>query len=197
MNAAIEATLRKLKTAVKPILIGGPKLRVAKANQAFVTFAEASGFAVATMPSANGQVPENLSKFIGTYWGAISSPFCMEIVESSDCYIFAGPIFDDYSLVGYSLLIKKANMIILEPDQVRIGEDEEYGCVQMENFLNELAKQVVPNTNAYDNYLRIFINGGEVPKTEDVKDAIRVNTLFKYIQVRRIQEIDLVHKLWF
>ncbi|KAG0571245.1 hypothetical protein KC19_6G222400 [Ceratodon purpureus] len=182
LNAALEATLKKLESAVKPVLIGGPKLRLAKANKAFVTFAEASGFAVATMPSAKGQVPESLSKFIGTYWGAVSSPFCLEIVESSDCYIFAGPVFNDYSSVGYSLLIKKSNMIVLEPDTVSIGEEEEYGCVQMGEFLNELAKRVVPNTNAYDNYMRIFINGGEVPKGEDINDAIRVNTLFKHIQ---------------
>ncbi|KAG0571247.1 hypothetical protein KC19_6G222400 [Ceratodon purpureus] len=129
LNAALEATLKKLESAVKPVLIGGPKLRLAKANKAFVTFAEASGFAVATMPSAKGQVPESLSKFI-----------------------------------------------------VSIGEEEEYGCVQMGEFLNELAKRVVPNTNAYDNYMRIFINGGEVPKGEDINDAIRVNTLFKHIQ---------------
>lgn len=171
---------------MKPILIGGPKLRLAKANEAFFAFAEASGFAVAIMPSAKGQVSENLPRFIGTYWGVVSSPFCMEIVESSDCYIFAGPIFNDYSSVGYSLLLKKSHMIILEPDKVIVGDDEEFGCVNMDDFLNELAKQVITNTNAYDNYMRIFVNKGEVPKIEAIDNALRVNTLFKYIQVRKI-----------
>jgi pyruvate decarboxylase len=38
--------------------------------------------------------------FIGTYWGTVSTVFCAEIVESADTYQFAGPIFNDYSLVG-------------------------------------------------------------------------------------------------
>lgn len=182
LKVAVEETLGFLKKSVKPVLIGGPKLRVARASKAFVDFAEASGFAVAIMPSAKGQVLESLPNFIGTYWGAVSSPFCLEIVESADCYIFAGPIFNDYSSVGYSLLLKKSNMIILDPDKVNIGIDAEYGCVRMKDFLEALTEQVVVNTNAIDNYRRAFVPVGEVP-TSNSDDGLRVNTLFGHIQV--------------
>lgn len=82
--------------------------------------------------------------------------------------------------------IYRVGSIILEPDKVIVGDDEEFGCVNMDDFLNELAKQVITNTNAYDNYMRIFVNKGEVPKIEAIDNALRVNTLFKYIQVRKI-----------
>ena len=26
----------------------------------------------------------------GTYWGVVSTPFCAEIIEAADAYIFAG-----------------------------------------------------------------------------------------------------------
>ncbi|XVE62069.1 hypothetical protein DITRI_Ditri06bG0089500 [Diplodiscus trichospermus] len=100
LEAAVEATAKFLNKAVKPVLVGGPKLRAAKACEAFVELADACGYAMAVMPSAKGLVPEQHPHFIGTYWGAVSTAFCAEIVESADAYLFAGPIFNDYSSVG-------------------------------------------------------------------------------------------------
>ncbi|KAL7254835.1 hypothetical protein ACSBR1_009056 [Camellia fascicularis] len=56
---------------------------------------------------------ENHPHFIGTYWGAVSTAFYAEIVESADAYLFAGPIFNDYSSVGCSLLLKREKAIIV------------------------------------------------------------------------------------
>lgn len=62
-------------------------------------------------PSAKGFFPESHERFLGTYWGQVSSPYCSEVVESCDVYLFAGAIHNDYSSVGYSLLLKKDKMI--------------------------------------------------------------------------------------
>ncbi len=62
-------------------------------------------------PSAKGFFPENHKRFLGTYWGQVSSPYCSEVVESCDVYMFVGAIHNDYSSVGYSLLLKKEKMI--------------------------------------------------------------------------------------
>lgn len=188
LEAAVDATVKFLNLQVKPVLVGGPKLRLGKAKGAFQELVEASGYAYATMPSAKGQVQENHPRFIGTYWGAVSSPFCLEIVESSDAYIFAGPIFNDYSSVGYSLLLKKAHMVIVNPDRVSVCGKAEFGCVLMKDFLELLAKKVTKNTNSFDNYKRIFIPEGEVPKSE-AGEPLRVNVLFKHIQVRGILQL--------
>ena len=41
LEAAVEATVQFLNKAVKPVLVGGPKLRVAKAQKAFVDLVDA------------------------------------------------------------------------------------------------------------------------------------------------------------
>ncbi|VAH25988.1 unnamed protein product [Triticum turgidum subsp. durum] len=46
LEAAVEATVAFLDKAVKPVMVAGPKLRVAKAGAAFAELADASGYAV-------------------------------------------------------------------------------------------------------------------------------------------------------
>ncbi|XP_059430789.1 pyruvate decarboxylase 2-like [Corylus avellana] len=181
LEAAVEATAAFLNKAVKPVMVGGPKLRVAKACDAFVELANASGYALSVMPSAKGLVPENHPHFIGTYWGAVSTAFCAEIVESADAYIFAGPILNDYSSVGYSLLLRKEKAIIVHPDRVIVANGPAFGCILMKDFLQALAKRLNRNTTAYENYHRIYIPDG-VPLKCEPKEPLRVNILFQHIQ---------------
>ncbi|KAJ0978307.1 hypothetical protein J5N97_013781 [Dioscorea zingiberensis] len=171
LEAAVEATATFLDKAVKPVLVAGPKLRVAKATESFIELADACGYPIAVMPSAKGLVPEHHPKFIGTYWGAVSTPFCSEIVESSDAYLFAGPIFNDYT----------SKAVIVQPERVVVPNGPAFGCVLMKDFLHELAKRIKRNTTAYENYERIFVPGG-VPLKRTPKEALRVNVLFMHIQ---------------
>ncbi|KAF7825517.1 pyruvate decarboxylase 2 [Senna tora] len=181
LEAAVEATVEFLNKAVKPVLIGGPKLKVAKSCDAFVELANACGYALAVMPSAKGLVPEHHPHFIGTYWGAVSTSFCAEIVESADAYLFAGPIFNDYSSVGYSLLLKKEKAVIIQPDRVVVGNGPAFGCVLMKDFLKALAKRINRNDTSYENYYRIFVPDG-LPLKAEPKEPLRVNVLFQHIQ---------------
>lgn len=96
LEAAVDAVSELLDGSVKPVLVAGPKLRYSKGSEAFEELATASGYAVAIMPSAKGHFPETHPNFIGTYWGAVSSMYTAEIVESADKYLFAGPVFNDY-----------------------------------------------------------------------------------------------------
>lgn len=181
LEAAVEAAAIFLNRAVKPVLVGGPKLKVSKAQQAFMKLADACGYPVAVMPSGKGLVPEHHPQFIGTYWGAVSTSFCGEIVESADAYLFAGPIFNDYSSVGYSLLIKKEKAIVAQPNRVTIGDGPSFGWVFMADFLSELAKKLKKNTTALENHQRIFVPHG-VPLKCERDEPLRVNVLFKHIQ---------------
>ncbi|KAJ8486710.1 hypothetical protein OPV22_019195 [Ensete ventricosum] len=92
LEAAVEATAQFLNKAVKPVLVAGPKLRVAKVNQAFMELADACGYPIAIMPSAKGMVPEHHPHFIGTYWGAVSTNFCV-IAQPNRITIGNGPSF--------------------------------------------------------------------------------------------------------
>ncbi|WZZ29779.1 pyruvate decarboxylase 1-like [Brassica napus] len=191
LEAAVEATVEFLNKAVKPVLVGGPKMRMAKASKALVELADASGYPLAVMPSAKGLVPEDHPHFIGTYWGAVSSPFCAEIVESADAYLFAGPIFNDYASVGYSLLIKKEKAIIIHPDRVTVANGPTFGCVLMSDFMTELAKRVKRNETAYENYHRIFLTQGKPLKSQP-KEPLRVNTMFQHVQTMLSSETAVI-----
>ncbi|XP_065024364.1 pyruvate decarboxylase 1-like isoform X2 [Musa acuminata AAA Group] len=92
LEAAVEATARFLNKAVKPVLVAGPKLRVAKAHQAFMELADACGYPIAIMPSAKGMVPEHHPHFIGTYWGAVSTNYCV-FAQPNRVAIGNGPSF--------------------------------------------------------------------------------------------------------
>nr|CAD1817547.1 unnamed protein product [Ananas comosus var. bracteatus] len=181
LEAAVEAAAEFLNKVVKPVMVGGPKIRVAKAGKAFVELADACGYPIAVMPSAKGLVPEHHQQFIGTYWGAVSTAFCAEIVESADAYLIVGPIFNDYSSVGYSLLLKKEKSIVVQPDRVVIGNGPAFGCILMKDFLRALAKRLKRNTTAHDNYRRIFVPNG-LPLECKPDEPLRVNVLFKHIQ---------------
>uniref|UniRef100_A0A1D1Z6I1 pyruvate decarboxylase n=1 Tax=Anthurium amnicola TaxID=1678845 RepID=A0A1D1Z6I1_9ARAE len=181
LDAAVEAAAEFLSKAVKPVMVGGPKIRVAKAGEAFVELADASGYAVAVLPSAKGLVPEHHPRFIGTYWGAVSTSFCAEIVECADAYLFAGPVFNDYSSVGYSLLLKKEKAILVQPDRVVVANGPAFGCVLMRDFLSALARRLHTNTTAFENYQRIYVPEG-VPPACKPKEPLRVNVLFKHVQ---------------
>ncbi|XP_028784740.1 pyruvate decarboxylase 1-like [Neltuma alba] len=181
LDAAVDAAASFLNKMVKPVIVGGPKLRVAKACEAFVELADACGYPIASMPSAKGLVPETHPHFIGTYWGAVSTAFCAEIVESADAYLFVGPIFNDYSSVGYSLLLKKEKAVIVQPDRVVVSNGPAFGCVLMKDFLQALAKKLNKNETAYENYTRIYVPDGKPPKCEPT-EPLRVNVLFQHIQ---------------
>ncbi|CAI9779206.1 unnamed protein product [Fraxinus pennsylvanica] len=82
LEAAVEAAAALLNKAVKPVMVGGPKLRVAKACNSFVELADACGYALAVMPSAKGLVPEHHPHFIGTYWGAVTAQDVSTMIRS-------------------------------------------------------------------------------------------------------------------
>ncbi|KAG6603573.1 Pyruvate decarboxylase 1, partial [Cucurbita argyrosperma subsp. argyrosperma] len=181
LEMAVEMAAQLLNTAVKPVMVGGKKLRVAKAQAAFVELADVCDYAVAVTPSAKGMFPENHRHFIGTYWGSLSSAFCGETVEIADASIFAGAIFDELETVGYSLSYKKNKAIIVESDRVVFPNGPSFGPVLMKDFLRALAKRLKPNPTAYENYTRIYIPKSG-PTQSEPGEALRVNVLFKHIQ---------------
>ncbi len=133
-----------LNAAVKPVAVGGAKLRMAGALEGFRQFVEASGYAVAMMPNAKGFFPETHPNFMGIFWGPVSSPGTASIVESADVYLFAGPVLSDYASCGHTVEISQAKLILAGPDFVRLP-GATYNGVRLDEFLTALAGKVRPN----------------------------------------------------
>jgi len=135
----VDAASAFLRKAVRPTLLAGPRLRSYGGMGAFRDLAEAVGCGVAVMPGAKGFFPEEHAQFIGVYLGSVSSPGCSELVESADAVLAAGPIFNDYTTVGWSAQPAVSKTIHVDPDRVHVA-GVTYNDVVLSEFLAALAE---------------------------------------------------------
>jgi pyruvate decarboxylase len=180
LTDAVEHATSLLNKASKPVLVAGPRLRAWGAIESFQKFVDASGYAVAAMPNAKGFIPENHPSYIGTYWGPVSSPGTNEIVESADAYLFAGPIFTDYTTSGFTTLINQEKLINAEPDRIHIT-NQTYNDVTLDEFLTALADRIKPNNGSLKAYERIKTEYAPEPPIKPDK-PLTTRRLFNQIQ---------------
>jgi pyruvate decarboxylase len=154
LTAAVGRASDLLGDAKKPILLAGVHLRTYGAIEAFRELAEALGCAVAVMPNAKGFFPEDHPQYAGIYWGEVSSPQCQAIVDWADVIVAAGPVFSDYTTVGWSAQPPRQRLISAEPREVRFP-DAEYTGVALADFLSDLAKKVQANDATLRQYRRL------------------------------------------
>jgi pyruvate decarboxylase len=144
LAAAVDAASAFLQQAVRPILLAGPRLRSYGGESAFRDLAEVVGCGVAVMPSAKGFFPEEHAQFVGVFLGSVSSPGCSELVESADAILAAGPIFNDYTTVGWSSQPATSKTIHVDPDRVQVA-GVTYNDVFLKDFLTALAEAAKRN----------------------------------------------------
>jgi len=154
LRNALDHVAAFLNGARQPVLVAGGRLRADEGIRAFTTLASACGYGVAAMPNAKSFFPENSNQFMGIYWGNASSPGCREVVESSDAYLFAGPVFSDYTTVGFSALIQPARLVEASPERILV-EGQVYHGIELSEFLTELTSKLNVNSTSLEAYLRI------------------------------------------
>lgn len=183
---AVEQAAALLNAAVKPVVVGGAKLRKAGALEAFRKFVEASGYAVAMMPNAKGFFPENHPNFIGTFWGPVSSHGTESIVESADVYLYACPVLSDYASCGHTAEINPAKLILAGPDFLRLP-GAAYNGVRLDEFLTALASKVKPNPTSLATFNRI--RSDMVPEPPVNREA-RIQTRRLFAQIQGMLDAD-------
>jgi pyruvate decarboxylase len=167
LASAVDQATAMLAGAKKPILLAGAHLRSSYgAIGAFREVAEALGCAVAVMPDAKGFFPEDHPQFIGIYWGPVSSPGCEAVMDWADLILAAGPVFNDYTTVGWTGEPPTEKMINISVRDVRFP-DAEYTNVAMADFLAGLAKNVQARDATLTQYHRIVtVPAGQVPAVD-------------------------------
>lgn len=151
LKSAVNAASSLIENSNSPVLLAGPHLRSHGAINAFKELAKSLGCAVAVQPSAKSFFPETDPQFIGIYWGEVSSPGCQEIVESADLIIAGGPVYTDYSTVGWTAIPEEDKTINVRPSRV-VFHDLEYSGVQLTDFLKELSKKVKQNKDSLEKF---------------------------------------------
>jgi TPP-dependent 2-oxoacid decarboxylase len=189
LEAAVAALAARIGAAVRPVLVAGVKLRSQEAMPSFRRLADALGCAVAVMPDAKGLFPESHPGFIGTYWGAVSSPHCADIIESSDCQVFAGPMFNDYTTTGWTTLTTPDKLVHAGPDFLRMEEGVFTG-LRLDALLDRLAAKVKKNDATLVSYRR---RHEPVAPAAAVRDQpLVLNELRRQIQLLLSPNTDLV-----
>lgn len=180
LKDAVDHAAAILNAAVKPVLVGGPKLRMAGAQEGFRKLADASGYAVAMMPNGKGFFPEDHPGFIGIFWGPVSSPGTEAIIESADFYLFAGPVLSDYASCGHTAELSDKKLILATPDAVRLP-GACYHDIRMDEFLSALAAKVKRNATSLDAFNRTRTELVSEPPL-DPQAPIRTRRLFSQIK---------------
>jgi pyruvate decarboxylase len=182
--AALEKALAHvaafLNAAHQPLLVAGSRIRPAGAIEAFAALASRSAYGVACMPNAKGFFPETSRQFMGIYWGSASSPGCREVVESSDAYLFAGPIFSDYTTVGFTALVQPARLVEASPQRI-VVEGQSYHGINLAEFLTALAPRLHANTSSLDAYLRIQEEARVEPPVQAIDTPLSTRRLFQHL----------------
>jgi indolepyruvate decarboxylase len=180
LKKALEHVAAFLNGSRQPVLVAGSRLRTGDAIGAFETLASKCSYGVACMPNAKGFFPETNPQFMGIYWGSASSPGCREVVESSDAYLFAGPIFSDYTTVGFSALIQPARLVEASIERILV-EGQVYHGIVLSEFLTGLASKLISNPTSLDAYLRIKETAHVTPPATPKKQALTTRQLFHHI----------------
>jgi pyruvate decarboxylase len=180
LQKALKHVAAFLNGARQPVLVAGSRLRAGDSRRAFENLASKCAYGVACMPNAKCFFPENNPQFMGIYWGSASSPGCREVVESSDAYLFAGPIFSDYTTVGFSALIQPARMVEASPERILV-EGQVYHGIVLSEFLAGLASKLKSNPTSLDAYLRIKETVHAAPPAASEELSLSTRRLFHHI----------------
>ena len=149
LAAALEHAERFLNGARRPVLVAGGRLRSAGALAAFQALAAACGYGVACMPDAKGSYLEGDPQFLGIYWAGISSAGCREAVEGSDACLFAGPVFSDFTTMGFTAKVRPECLLDASPGRI-VLEGQSYHGIELAHFLEGLAPRLGANPAALE-----------------------------------------------
>jgi pyruvate decarboxylase len=154
LEAAVDAAAQWLRTKRKPVMVIGSKLRAAGAEQEAVRLAEALGCAVTVMAAAKSFFPEDHPQFAGIYWGEISTPGVREVVDWSDGLLCVGPLFNDYSTVGWTAMPNSSDVLTADPNRVSL-QGHDFSRIHLPDFLSALAQVVEKRDTTMVEYRRI------------------------------------------
>ena len=158
LDMAIKKASEFLNTTKKPVMLVGPKLQRAGAEEELLLLAEAIGCAVVLQPAAKGSFPENHAQFAGIFWGQVSTLAADAIVNWADTLLCVGTVFTDYSTVGWTAL-PNIPQLTADINAVSIpGRHAHFTRVNLNDFLSGLALNVSWNDNTIIEYNRLRVD---------------------------------------
>ncbi|NVN43021.1 alpha-keto acid decarboxylase family protein [Asaia siamensis] len=150
LDQAVAATLSFLEKREQVVILVGSKLRAAHGLDDAVKLADRLGCAVTIMAAAKGFFPEDHPGYRGVYWGNVSSPRAEALIDNADAILCLGPVFNDYSTVGWEAWPRGEKVVLVNPDDVVVAGTH-FGGVDLRSFVTALSEQAPRRPLSADN----------------------------------------------
>jgi indolepyruvate decarboxylase len=106
------------------------------------------------MAAAKSFFPEDHPQFAGIYWGEVSAPGALEIVDWSDALVCIGTIFNDYSTVDWTAVPGGPGVLTADQNRVHL-EGHAFSRIRLRDFLAARARTVEKRPATMAEYRRI------------------------------------------
>ena len=166
---AVGETTSRLRSARRPILIGGVELFRERAERDFLRLAEKLAAPVVTTILAKGVFPMDHPLHMGIHIGPFSAPEIQKRVRSSDLVLSLGNQLTDMNLGAARPQVRRKHSVWAVSQRVNVSFHT-YTDVMLKDFVFRLGKERLPRhrekVRYYDNLKRTpLVRGGATPLT--------------------------------
>ncbi|MFD2616769.1 alpha-keto acid decarboxylase family protein [Terrilactibacillus laevilacticus] len=141
LNKLIRHLLPVIEKATSPVILADYQVYRYDAYSTLKTFAEKTGFPVATLSMGKGVFDEDHPQHIGVYSGKTSTPYLRKRIDSSDCIICIGVRLTDSITSGFSQGFSEQQVIHIMPHGIRY-QDDTWENIEMVDALTALSTRI-------------------------------------------------------
>jgi indolepyruvate decarboxylase len=143
LGEAVTETLRRIRAAKRPVLIGGVDIFRERADRAFRELAEKLRVPVLTTVLAKGAFPMDHPLHMGIHMGPLSPPAIRRRVAAADLVLALGTELTDLNLGAAKPQVARERSVWAIDGSVRISFHQ-YTEVELREFVGELAGARLP-----------------------------------------------------
>jgi len=140
---AVAETAACVRSAKRPVLIGGLELYRERAEREFRRFAERLGVPVVTTIDAKGVFPMDHPLHMGIYQGPFSAPEIGRRVREADLVLALGTVLTDMNLGAAKPEVRRERSIWALADRVNVSFHQ-YTEVTLGDFVKDVSEEKLP-----------------------------------------------------
>jgi indolepyruvate decarboxylase len=139
LSEALHEATAMLKSAKRPVILGGVEIHRFGLQQHFMRFIEQCGYPVATTLLGKSIISERHPQFIGIYEGAMGKEDVRRTVEKSDALLILGAFMTDINLGVFTAHLDISRTIYATSERVSI-KHHNYEGLMFRDFIEGLTK---------------------------------------------------------
>ncbi|HYB12991.1 MAG TPA: thiamine pyrophosphate-binding protein, partial [Myxococcota bacterium] len=144
LSEAVADTIARVRSAKRPVLIGGLELYRAAAERDFRELAEKLGVAVVTTVDAKGVFPMDHPLHMGIHVGPFSPPAIQKRVRDADLVLALGTLLTDMNLGAAKPQVRRERSVWALGERVNVSFHQ-YTDVMLRDFVAALVRERLPN----------------------------------------------------